>query len=307
MRSIVLRITPTVFAVSMMVLCAAANGHAQGRITNAKAETRTASQGLESEMRAIAARPGVTWVGYRIPMIAGSRHMCCYDTFQDSVACCGVCRLETGSGVTLSTGDDPPRGSRIPLEAPSEFFVLARHEGGAITRIRTFTPDCDVDAGGMVLVWLNEVNPDESVAWLTSLIESSAARVTEYRSRVAKQAMAALSLHRTRDSLTALLTMARSHPEVRVRSDALFWLSQRAGQEAVAAITDAVTNDPETEVKKRAVFALSQLPKDEGVPKLIEVARTNRNPEVRKQAFFWLGQSKDPRAIQLFEQILLKN
>jgi HEAT repeat protein len=91
-----------------------------------------------------------------------------------------------------------------------------------------------------------------------------------------------------------------------VRGDALFWLSQRAGQEAVAAITEAIVNDPETDVKKRAVFALSQLPGDEGVPKLIDVARHNRNPEVRKQAFFWLGQSHDPRALQLFEEILLK-
>ena len=53
-------------------------------------------------------------------------------------------------------------------------------------------------------------------------------------------------------------------------------------------------------------FALSQLPRDEGVPKLMEVARTNRNPEVRKQAMFWLGQTKDPRAVKFFEDILLK-
>jgi HEAT repeat protein len=54
------------------------------------------------------------------------------------------------------------------------------------------------------------------------------------------------------------------------------------------------------------VFALSQLPKNEGVPKLMEVARTNKNPEVRRQAMFWLGQSRDPRAIEFFEQILQK-
>jgi len=48
------------------------------------------------------------------------------------------------------------------------------------------------------------------------------------------------------------------------------------------------------------------LPKDEGVPMLIQVARTNRNPEVRKQAMFWLGQSKDPRAVKFFEDILTK-
>ena len=89
-----------------------------------------------------------------------------------------------------------------------------------------------------------------------------------------------------------------------VRSQALFWLSQRAGQQAVGAIRNAVDNDPETEVKRKAVFALSQLPKDEGVPLLIDIARNNGNREVKKQAMFWLGQSKDPRAISFFEQVL---
>ena len=57
-------------------------------------------------------------------------------------------------------------------------------------------------------------------------------------------------------------------------------------------------------MKKRAVFALSQLPKGEGVPLLIDVALKNPNPAVKKQAIFWLGQSKDPRAIDFFAQIL---
>lgn len=278
---------------------------AQGRLTNARTETRSAAQGLDREMRTVAGRSGVTWVGYRVPMIAGPRQMCCYDSVGDAGACCGVCRLESGSGVTMTTGAASERGARIALEAPTEFLVLARFEEGAVTRIRMFTPDCDVDAGGTALVWLTDVKPDESVGWLSSLI-ASATRDNEYRNRVAKQAIAALSLHTTRSALTALLSLAKSDRDTRVRSDALFWLAQRAGQEAVAAITDAIANDPETDVKKRAVFALSQLPKDEGVPKLIDLARTNRNPEVRKQAFFWLGQSRDPRAIEFFEEILTR-
>ncbi len=40
-------------------------GAAQGRISNAKTETRSAAQGLEREVRAASARPGVTWIGYR--------------------------------------------------------------------------------------------------------------------------------------------------------------------------------------------------------------------------------------------------
>ena len=39
---------------------------------------------------------------------------------------------------------------------------------------------------------------------------------------------------------------------------------------------------------------------------LIQVARTNRNAVVRRQAIFWLGQSKDPRALSFFEEILTK-
>ena len=58
-------------------------------------------------------------------------------------------------------------------------------------------------------------------------------------------------------------------------------------------------------MREAAVFALSQRPRDESVPALIRVARTHRDPHIRKTALFWLGQSRDPRAIELFEEILI--
>ncbi len=288
------RATLSVVLASLAVLGAAAPGLAQGRFNNARTETRSAAQGLTRELQTAAGRSGITWVGYRVPMIPGPRQMCCYDsTFTSSGDCCGMCRLESGGGNTMTTGDLQQRGTRVVLEPPTEFLVLARFESGAVTRIRTFTPDCDVDAAGLTIVWLTDVKPDESVAWLDSLADN-------------KQAVHAIAMHAAPSALTVLIRTARQDRDTRRRSDALFWLAQRAGQQAVATITDAINNDPETEVKKKAVFALSQLPHDEGVPRLIEVARTHRNPEVRKQAFFWLGQTKDPRAIQFFEEILLK-
>jgi HEAT repeat protein len=42
------------------------------------------------------------------------------------------------------------------------------------------------------------------------------------------------------------------------------------------------------------------------VPALINVARSNRSPAIRKSALFWLGQTNDPRAIALFEEILTR-
>jgi hypothetical protein len=291
------------------VLAAAVPGAAQGRIVNARTETRPAAQGLDREVRAVIARGAATWVGYTVPMMAGPRQMCCYDTISDGGNCCGTCRLEGGGGVTMTTGTTgttgDARGSRIALEPPTEFLVLARVEAGAVMRVRTFTPDCDVDAGNMPLVWLTDVKPDDSVAWLSSLVTGAGAN-SERVDRIGNPALAALAFQSGQPAVEALIGFARNSPVTRLRGQALFWLAHKAGQQAMAAITSAIENDPETEVKKKAVFALSQLPKDEGVPKLMEVARTNRNAEVRKQAMFWLGQSKDPRAVKFFEDILLR-
>jgi hypothetical protein len=111
------------------------------------------------------------------------------------------------------------------------------------------------------------------------------------------------------DSVTiwpSLLQLARSPrvPEERRRS-AVFWLGQAAGA-AVDGALDSIASDPGTdrEVRKQAVFALSQRRSEEAVPALIRIARSNEDPELRKTALFWLGQSNDPRAIDLFEEIL---
>jgi hypothetical protein len=116
----------------------------------------------------------------------------------------------------------------------------------------------------------------------------------------------AVSLSREPDAVDTLTRVARSDASPTVRGEAIFWLAQKAGQKAARTITDAIEHDPETKVKERAVFALSQLPKDEGVPKLIDVARTHKNPAVRKQAMFWLGQSRDPRALEFFQEVLAR-
>jgi hypothetical protein len=234
-----------------------------------------AGQDLDARIHGAAVRGAITWVGYRVPKVAGRDQVC-----------------------------DGDHVNRIALEGATELIVLARIENGTLTRVRLATPDCEIDSTGATLVWLTDVSPDDSIKWLSSLV-SGASQGRERTSRVLDPALAALSMHRGDAATTALAGFARTHAQPRIRGQALFWLAHRAGDAALATITSAIDNDPETEVKKRAVFALSQLPKDEGVPKLLEVARTHRNPEVRRQAFFWLGQSNDPRATDFFERILL--
>jgi HEAT repeat protein len=89
------------------------------------------------------------------------------------------------------------------------------------------------------------------------------------------------------------------------RRHAVFWLGQAAGVAATRGLDSIAGNDRgDIEVRKQAVFALSQRPTDEGVPALIQIARTNPHAELRKSALFWLGQSEDPRALALFEELL---
>ena len=111
------------------------------------------------------------------------------------------------------------------------------------------------------------------------------------------------------DSVTiwpSLLKLARTPSVSRdTRTKAVFWLSQAAGDAAGAAL-DSIAHDGrgDREIRKQAIFALSQRSNDEGVPALIRIARANPDPELRKTALFWLGQSEDPRALDLFEEIL---
>jgi hypothetical protein len=295
-------------ALAMAVACligAAVPAVAQGRMTNARIESRTVSTTLEREVQAIAASGQATWIGYRTPMAAGERRMCCSDSIAPPERCCGVCRLESGGGLTMSRGDNVgPAGAPILLEPPADILILIRLENGIVTRLRTFTPDCDLDGGGMPIVWLENVRAADSEAWLTTLARTAGTRDRE--SRVVRPAISALAVHPGQSAVRSLVALAREDQRAGVRGQALFWLSQRAGDEAVAAIRGAVDADPETDVKRRAVFALGQLPHDEGVPLLIEIARTHRNLEVRRQAMFWLGQSKDARAISFFEEVLTK-
>jgi hypothetical protein len=246
---------------------------AQPRVTNGELRAATVSGSLTRASLEGIARSGAAWVGYTVPSRDREQFSMC-----------------------SSIGTTNP----VPLEGSGMVQVLYRLEAGAVTRIRIFSHDCALDAGGLVVHWLNAVAPAESVALLATFVNAAAP------TKIADGALSALAMHREPAALDRLLVAARDGATTHIRGQALFWLAQHAGDKAVGAISDAIANDPETDVKKRAVFALSQLPKDEGVPRLIEVARTNANPAVRKQAMFWLGQTKDPRALKFFEGILFK-
>ena len=105
-----------------------------------------------------------------------------------------------------------------------------------------------------------------------------------------------------------LLRLARNPTvPVETRRSAVFWVSQAAEVAATRGLDSLIEEETtDREVREQAVFALSQRPHDESVPALIRIAQSNRDPEIRKRAIFWLGQSEDPRALALFEDLLTR-
>ncbi|MGI8742808.1 MAG: HEAT repeat domain-containing protein [Bryobacteraceae bacterium] len=334
----------------------------QPRIANAQMQTRSAASGLEPALQSVlSSQSAPAWIGYSVPIVPGDHQSCCWNN-----GVMGGCSLEPrrSDNTTIVSGN-----RTVQLEGATQLTVLLRAEGNKIGKVRTFTPDCDLDAGGLPFYWLSDVKPAESIRYLTALAKNSAGtRDDERRNESAVSAMAmhadssadgaleslaapaqpdslrrkaifwlgnargrrgyevlsrivredpndkirehavfALTQSKDPEAIQTVIRVAREDKVPKVRGQALFWLAQRAGRKvAEAELNHAIENDPETEVKKKAVFALTQIPENDGVPMLIQIARSNRNPAVRKQAMFWLGQSKDPRALSFFEEVLTR-
>jgi hypothetical protein len=282
-------------AAAALVICAAEAAAEPPRIVNARVTTRSAAGGLRDAVRGVlAAGGGPHWLGYAVP-VDGPHSMCCWESV-DAIERTRRpgCRLEGKGGFMMGGRVE----DAVDLEADTASVVMLRAESGRIGRVRAVSWSCALDAGGLPVTWLDDVRPADSVRLLAGLIEDAPGR------HVMDGALLALAVHAEPSALDTLVATARRDPSSEVRGQALFWLSQKAGERAVGAIARAVDEDPESAVRQKAVFALSQLPKDEGVPRLLSLARGHRDPGVRKKAIFWLGQSGDPRALALFEEIL---
>ena len=178
-------------------------------------------------------------------------------------------------------------------------LVLDR-TGGEITDVRFYVGGQWRPAGSDV-VDLGMVPAQEAANYLVSLAQSE-------RGSMGEKAIFPATMADSAEIWPALLKIARN-PDIprSTRTQSVFWLGQAAGEVATRGLNDLVVdNNVDREVREQAVFALSQRPREEGVPALIAVARTNKDPEIRKKALFWLGQSHDPRALDLFEELLTK-
>jgi hypothetical protein len=181
---------------------------------------------------------------------------------------------------------------------PGPVRVAIERSGGRVVDVRAYVGgrwrgEADEDLGA--------VSAREASAYLLDIAATA-------ESEPAKEAIFPATIAEGVTVWPELLRIAKDVDRPRdVRSSAIFWISGAAGEAATRGLQEVV-DDPsgDREVRKSAVFSLSQRPKDEAVPALIRIARTNKDPEIRRNAIFWLGQSRDPRAVEYFEEVLLR-
>jgi hypothetical protein len=171
----------------------------------------------------------------------------------------------------------------------------------APTRLRTYVGGQWRPRPSVTITDLGTVSSSAAADYLLRLAEQNPTRVGRDAIFPATIADSATNV-RIWPRLLALARDETKHTET--RKQAVFWLGQAAAN-ATSGLDSLVSdNTVDREVRESAIFALSQRPPDEGVPILINVARNNPDPDLRRKAMFWLGQSGDPRALALFEEIL---
>ena len=171
--------------------------------------------------------------------------------------------------------------------------VVATVFGGEVTRLRVYVgpvppPSADVETVN--------ASASDAAAWLTAL-------VTGDNARVAASAILPLVLVDAPDPWPVLLRVARDNSRgMNVRRDALMWLGN--GAITHLGVEQKRDDTPDDEMRTQAVFVLSQRPKSESVPALMDLAKTAKYPSAKRSAIFWLGQTGDPRAADVFAELL---
>lgn len=296
------------FAVSALFIFAASAVLAQQpRITNAKAETRAVSGSLEASVASIQGEAGsqAVWVGYETPMIparSGRRQMCCGNTYiNGNLVNCSGCALETnhGSNVTESDGSDSRAGisgGTVKLEGPDSMFVLLRIADHRVGLVRTFTEDCELDAGGLQFVWLTGVKPAESVALMTKIVTSGNFDESDGR-RAAEGATLAVALSNDPSADKALESFIAPERPEKMRSNTAFWLGNARGAAGLTLLKRMAKSDPSTKVREQVAFAFSQSREPGAVDEMIRMAKEDESRQVRGQALFWLAQKAGQKAL----------
>lgn len=280
----------------------------QPRIANGRVATQDAGASfVQSFKTLVSAQADVTWIGYSVPVVDGERTMCCSGSGDVYINggrgdCCATCRLEATERSSQSSAPPSQPAQPIKLEGPDHMAVLLRVAERQVERIRIFSPDCALDAGGRNVIWLNGVRPADSITMLESLAQDRARG-----NRVADGAIAAIALHRDAAADASFDRLLAHTQPTAVRKKVTFWLGNARGARGLDTLRRVLQEDPAAEVRKSAVFAVSQSSEPGAFDMLAGLARSDVSPAIRSEAVFWIAQKGDTRAAGIVREVLEKD
>ncbi len=284
--------------VIIIMLTMAAPGAAlaqEARLVNAQTQTRAVTSGLEREFRSLVKNQvAPAWIGCAVPAVEGNHHICCYSSEDRHVPASfrhGRCKLEgRDDGMNFQTNSESDEGERSDY-----ILVLFRVADASVGKIRVFTDDCELDAGGLQVYWLTGVKPKESIGLLTSFVEG-AGEPTKVGRKLSELAIAAIALHADPAADATLGKFVEAKRPEEVRKNTAFWLGNLRGQKGYEILHRMVREDPSDKVREHCTFALHISKVPEAVNAMIETARNDKSAHVRGQALFWLSQKAGEKA-----------
>lgn len=279
-----------------LLLGAAAAIAQQPAISNANLQTASAAGGLEAALRsAMTKQPGPAWIGYAIAKVPGDNYSCCWG---DSGYGCG---LEGQRSASTAAPAGP-----IKLEGPTHIAILFRADRGTIEKLRTFSVDCPLDAGGLPFHWLTNVSPASSVAELMKLALSPAGN-PDIRRRIAQNAAHAIAMQAGAEAGAALERLAAAPNSMDIRRDALYGLAASRGAAGFEFVRRTLREDPDDKIREHAAYALTRSKEAGAIPAVIAAMKADRSAHVRGQAMFWLAQRAPAESLSAITEAVTKD
>jgi HEAT repeat protein len=253
------------------------------KVINAQFRIEPAGAGLSATVGRFQHTKGPLWLGYQVAADSRSRFSVCSGDSNGSMddGCCGVYRLEDSNDTFRSSGADRNTGTGMD--------ILVRIDQGALNKIRFVGAGCSFDAGGLPFIWLTGVQPEDSVAWLSSLVGNGDQKLTD-------QALAAIAMHQTGKATTTLAGFASSANPLWLREKGAFWLGAERGRDGLLAL-EKLTTDPDPEFRAKLAFDLYISHEPAATDDLIRLATSDTDSRVREQALFWAAQKAGKKAV----------
>jgi HEAT repeat protein len=169
-------------------------------------------------------------------------------------------------------------------------YVLFRFEKGELEKVRMVGAGCHLNAGGVNFAWLEQVKPDDSIAFLADAVKQHAET-----HKVMEGALLAISMHAAPEATQTLAQIATSSESEHVREQAAFWLGVQRGHEGYLALK-SLEDKGDAHFREKLAFDFSQNSDPAAQDELIHMAKFDEDSKVRGQALFWIAQKAGKRA-----------